>query len=396
MHLLQSQRKNEKRLAPWSGVVRFVGKRSNAGWTGEWRRSVALFFQEDPPAGPAGRRVTSSAPAAAHGGRPALGARADPRRGDAGHRPDRDRLDDHRDRGAVDRRGHRRVRPVPLAVLDLPAGPGGLRTGVRQARRPVRAQAGDPVRDRPVPARLGALRRRLEHGDADRLPGPAGPRRRRDRAGRDHDRRRHLLDRERAKAQGYIASVWGIAAVVGPTLGGLLSEYASWRWIFFVNIPLACWPRRCSAATSTSRSSAAAAHRLPGRDPAHRRAGAGHPGLLEGGGPGPGTRRRASRSSWSARCCWSRSGWSSGRAPEPVLPLWVFRRRLLVAGSLIAAGVGAIVLGLTSYVPTYVQEVLGTGRWSPGSRWPRCRWAGRSPRPRPARSTCASASATAR
>src|SRR4029079_13727643 len=43
---------------------------------------------------------------------------------------------------------------------------------------------------------------------------------------------------ERAKAQGYIASVWGIAAVVGPTLGGLLSEYASWRWIFFVNIPL--------------------------------------------------------------------------------------------------------------------------------------------------------------
>jgi len=49
------------------------------------------------------------------------------------------------------------------------------------------------------------------------------------------------------------------------------------------------------------------------------------------------------------------------RAPEPVLPLWVFRRRLLVASSLIAAGVGAIVLGLTSYVPTYVQEVLGHG-----------------------------------
>ena len=44
-----------------------------------------------------------------------------------------------------------------------------------------------------------------------------------------------------------------------------------------------------------------------------------------------------------------------------MLPLWVFRRRLLVASSLIAAGVGAIVLGLTSYVPTYVQEVLGRG-----------------------------------
>src|SRR3954466_9866194 len=43
---------------------------------------------------------------------------------------------------------------------------------------------------------------------------------------------------ERAKVQGYIASVWGISAVVGPTLGGVFSEYLSWRWIFFVNIPV--------------------------------------------------------------------------------------------------------------------------------------------------------------
>jgi EmrB/QacA subfamily drug resistance transporter len=43
---------------------------------------------------------------------------------------------------------------------------------------------------------------------------------------------------ERAKVQGYVASVWGVASVVGPTLGGVFSEYASWRWIFFVNIPV--------------------------------------------------------------------------------------------------------------------------------------------------------------
>jgi multidrug resistance protein len=43
---------------------------------------------------------------------------------------------------------------------------------------------------------------------------------------------------ERAKVQGYIASVWGVSSVVGPTLGGVFSEYVSWRWIFFINIPL--------------------------------------------------------------------------------------------------------------------------------------------------------------
>src|SRR5665213_3360973 len=44
--------------------------------------------------------------------------------------------------------------------------------------------------------------------------------------------------RERARVQGYVASVWGAAAVLGPTLGGVFSQYLSWRWIFFVNLPV--------------------------------------------------------------------------------------------------------------------------------------------------------------
>ncbi|MCB1188726.1 MFS transporter, partial [bacterium] len=43
---------------------------------------------------------------------------------------------------------------------------------------------------------------------------------------------------ERAKVQGYVAGVWAVASVVGPTLGGLFADYASWRWIFFINLPL--------------------------------------------------------------------------------------------------------------------------------------------------------------
>ncbi|MDX8360631.1 MDR family MFS transporter [Cytobacillus sp. IB215316] len=43
---------------------------------------------------------------------------------------------------------------------------------------------------------------------------------------------------ERAKIQGYLSSVWGISAITGPALGGLLVEYVSWRYVFWVNIPL--------------------------------------------------------------------------------------------------------------------------------------------------------------
>jgi multidrug resistance protein len=44
--------------------------------------------------------------------------------------------------------------------------------------------------------------------------------------------------KERAKIQGWLSSVWGVSAILGPGLGGALAEYASWRWIFFINIPL--------------------------------------------------------------------------------------------------------------------------------------------------------------
>ena len=49
------------------------------------------------------------------------------------------------------------------------------------------------------------------------------------------------------------------------------------------------------------------------------------------------------------------------RAAEPVLPLWVFSRRVLIGGNLAAVAIGVALIGLTSYVPTYVQGVLGTG-----------------------------------
>ena len=43
---------------------------------------------------------------------------------------------------------------------------------------------------------------------------------------------------ERGKYQGIIAGVFGVSSVLGPTLGGFLTDSLSWHWIFFVNLPL--------------------------------------------------------------------------------------------------------------------------------------------------------------
>jgi EmrB/QacA subfamily drug resistance transporter len=44
--------------------------------------------------------------------------------------------------------------------------------------------------------------------------------------------------RERGKVQGYLASVWAVSAVVGPLLGGLIIRSVSWSWVFWMNIPI--------------------------------------------------------------------------------------------------------------------------------------------------------------
>ena len=166
---------------------------------------------------------------------------------------------------------------------------------------------------------------------------------------------------ERAKTQGYLASVWGISSVVGPTLGGVFSQFVSWRWIFFVNIPLCVIagflivrnfheviePRKHKVdyLGASFLTGALALLVLA---------------ILQGG------------QAWAWNSPQSIGAFVIGgalligfilverKATDPVLPLWVFSRRLLLTTALISLGVGSILIGLTSYVPTYLEGSLDT------------------------------------
>lgn len=167
---------------------------------------------------------------------------------------------------------------------------------------------------------------------------------------------------ERAKVQGYTASVWGAASVLGPTLGGVFSQYLSWRWIFFVNLPvgaLAVWMLLHHLHENVTRRQ----HKIDYAGAALLTTGCTLLilGLLEGG------------VAWAWDSTWSATVFIVGavslvafvavelRASEPILPMWVFRHRSLVGGNLGSLVVGVMLIGLSSYVPSLAQGVLGTG-----------------------------------
>ncbi|MBM2623680.1 MFS transporter [Actinoplanes sp. LDG1-06] len=169
--------------------------------------------------------------------------------------------------------------------------------------------------------------------------------------------------RERAKVQGYVASVWGVSSVVGPTLGGVFSEWIDWRWIFFVNIPLCLLAGGMILRKFQERTHQRGRPVIDYLGAALLTAGLTLVilGVLEGGQAWAWDSPISLAVLLGGLALLVIFGFVERRAPEPVLPLWVFRRRLLVTSGQLAIGVGAILLALSAYVPVFVQDVLGWG-----------------------------------
>ncbi len=166
---------------------------------------------------------------------------------------------------------------------------------------------------------------------------------------------------ERAKMQGYLSSVWGIAAVIGPAIGGVLVQYASWHWIFYINVPIGIAALVVIGRFLHEKVQGQSHHiDVGGAVLLLLGTGALILGLLEGG------------------VDWAWTAWPSvgifavavlslvvfyfyeAHAEEPILPVWVFHHRFIMLANIASLVVGVISLGLSSYLPTFVQSVLGS------------------------------------
>jgi EmrB/QacA subfamily drug resistance transporter len=164
---------------------------------------------------------------------------------------------------------------------------------------------------------------------------------------------------ERAVVQGYIASVWALSSVVGPALGGVFAQFDAWRLIFFINIPLcliAGWMllRHFHEQIEKRR------HRIDYAGAVLLTIGltAIIVGVLEGGNAW------AWLSAPSLACFLGGAialvvfAFVEGRAAEPIIDLRLISRRLILTTTLASLAIGALLTGITSFAPAYLQGAI--------------------------------------
>jgi EmrB/QacA subfamily drug resistance transporter len=169
---------------------------------------------------------------------------------------------------------------------------------------------------------------------------------------------------QRAKVQGLFSGVWGVSSVAGPLIGGFIVDRFSWHWVFLINLPVAAvaavlvWVAWSGVA------------RPAGARPAVDYAGA---ALLSVGVVTLllGLNDLAAPRSWGllavAVAALGALVWVELRAPSPIIPVRLFRWRLFAVACAHGVLAGWVLFGGTSYVPLFVQGVLGKSATEAGS-----------------------------
>jgi EmrB/QacA subfamily drug resistance transporter len=173
--------------------------------------------------------------------------------------------------------------------------------------------------------------------------------------------------RERGRYQGLIGSVFAGASIIGPLIGGFIVDNASWRWIFYVNLPVGGVALLVILVTMPRRPYKQA-HSIDWLGAGVLAAGttALLLGLVWGGNEYPRASTEVIGALLAAVVLLATFGVIESRVKEPILPFDLLRNQTVASSVACMALVGAAMFGTISFVPLFVQGVIGTSATSSG------------------------------